>query len=141
MSVLLFYLIDWRGKGERFANNIVVKYFRTWGMVALTIFALQIWSFVPRAIFNWTIPSMNLLSEQFPARDRGWIVLIFAIVTILFYDLLIWFWAQINFIGTFEWIIIKLGVVITKQPSKRLNFKYMLNEVAWMNYQPLISTT
>ncbi len=139
--VLRFYLIDWRGKGERFANNIVMKYFRTWGMVALTIFALQIWSFVPRAIFNWTIPSMNLLSEQFPAGDRSWIVLIFAIVTILFYDLLIWLWAQINFIGTFEWIIIKLGVVITKQPSKRLNFKYMLNEVAWMNYQPLISTT
>ncbi|NHJ86072.1 MAG: hypothetical protein FK734_11465 [Asgard group archaeon] len=130
--VLLFYLIDWRGKGAKFAKNIVVKYFRTWGMIALTIFALQIWSLVPRAVFNWTYPE-NLMSYQF-GLGQEWIVLIFAVVTVLFYDLLIWLWAQTNFFMSFEWFIIRFSSLASKEPSKRLNFKFMLREVNWMNY-------
>ena len=107
-------------------------------MVALSIFALQIWSLVPRALFNWTIPSLNLMSEQF-AIGSEWPVIIFAIATILFYDLLIWSWAQINFIGSFEWMIIKFSSLATKDPSKRLNFKYMLNDIQWINYRELVS--
>jgi hypothetical protein len=134
--VLLFWLIDWRGKGEQFAKNPVVKYFRVWGMLALTIFALQIWSLVPRAIFNFTHPE-NLMNYRF-LRGQEWIVLIFAVVTIIFYDLIIWLWAQINFVGSFEWMIINVASLITKKPSKRLKVKYMLNEIDWMNFELLI---
>lgn len=134
--VLLFWLIDWRGKGEKFAQNIIVKYFRVWGMVALSIFALQIWSLVPRAIFNWTIPSMNLMIDKF-AIGSEWPVILFAIATILFYDLIIWIWAQINFVGSFEWLIIKFSGLATKEPSKRLNFKFVLNKIQWINYKEL----
>jgi len=138
--LLFFYLVEWRGKSEKFAKNIVVKYFRTWGMIALTIFALQIWSLAPRAAFNWTM-SMNTMNELIdPFTQKGWfgIVLLFAIATVLFYDLLIWSWAQINFIGSYEWLIIKFSSLASKEPSNRLNFKYMLNKVDWMNYKPLI---
>lgn len=132
--VFLFWLIDWRGKSEKFAQNVVVKYFRVWGMVALTIFALQIWSLVPRAIFNWTVPAHNLMNYRFGVGQE-WIVLLFAIATILLYDLLIWSWAQINFIGSYEWLIVKFSSLATKKPSRRLNFRYMLNNVQWINYQ------
>ncbi|MBN1329845.1 MAG: hypothetical protein JXA54_10260 [Candidatus Heimdallarchaeota archaeon] len=139
--VLLFYLIEWRGKGEKFAKNIIVKYFRTWGMLALTIFGLQIWSLAPRAVFNWTMQSTNVMNELIdPFTQKGWfgIVLLFAIATILFYDLIVWLWAQVNFTGSYEWFIIKFNSLSSKQPSNRLNFKYMLNQVDWMNYKPLI---
>ncbi|MBD3193259.1 MAG: hypothetical protein GF308_21675 [Candidatus Heimdallarchaeota archaeon] len=133
--VLLFWLIDWRGKGEQFAKNPIIKYFRVWGMLALTIFFLQIWSLIPRAVFNFTHPE-NLMNYRFP-KGQEWIVFIFAFVTIIFYDLLIWLWAQINFVGSFEWIIIRFASIVTKKPSKRLKVKYMLNEINWMNYQSL----
>ena len=136
IMILLLWLVEYRGKSQKFGNNPVVKYFRLWGMFALSIFSLQIYSLVPRAAFNPLFKSMNLMSDKF-ALEQGWWVLLFAVITILFYDLLLWLWSRINFMFSFEWLIIRLAALPTKQVSPRLNVKEMLHEVEWLNYQEL----
>ena len=135
LMILLLWLVEYRGKAQKFGNNIIVKYFRLWGTIALSVFSLQIWSLVPRAILN-PFFNINLLSEKFPFK-YGWWVLLFAVLTILCYDILFWLWAQINFIFSFEWFIIKLGSLPTKSASRRLNVKEILHEVEWMDYKEL----
>ncbi|MCK4972173.1 MAG: hypothetical protein KAS52_02555, partial [Candidatus Heimdallarchaeota archaeon] len=80
---------------------------------------------------------INLMNEKFELLTGGWWVLMFAVLTILCYDLLFWLWAQINFIFSFEWFIIRLGSIPTKSVSKRLNVKEILHEVEWMDYQKM----
>jgi len=125
-----------RGKSQKFENNPVVKYFRLWGMFALSIFSLQIYSLVPRAIFNPLFKNLNLMSEKF-ALSQVWWVLMFAVITVLFYDILLWLWSRINFMFSFEWLIIRLASLPMKQVSPRLNVKEMLHEAEWLNYKEL----
>ncbi len=136
LMILLLWLVEYRGKAHKFGNNIIVKYFRLWGTIALSVFSLQIWSLVPRAILN-PLFSINLMNEKFELLTGGWWVLMFAVLTILCYDLLFWLWAQINFIFSFEWFIIKLGSIPTRSVSKRLNVKEILHEVEWMDYKEM----
>ncbi|MCK4895937.1 MAG: hypothetical protein KAS47_03960 [Candidatus Heimdallarchaeota archaeon] len=136
IMILLLWLVEYRGKAQKFGNNIIVKYFRLWGTIALSVFSLQIWSLVPRAILN-PLFGINLMNEKFELLTGGWWVLMFAVLTILCYDLLFWLWAQINFIFSFEWFIIRLGSIPTKSVSKRLNVKEILHEVEWMDYQKM----
>ncbi len=135
IMILLLWLVEYRGKAQKFGNNIIVKYFRLWGTIALSVFSLQIWSLVPRAILN-PIFNINLMNEKFPLK-YGWWVILFAVLTILCYDLLFWLWAQINFIFSFEWFIIKLGSLPTKSVSRRLNVKEILHGVEWMDYKEM----
>ncbi|MHA1202744.1 MAG: hypothetical protein ACTSQ4_09500 [Candidatus Heimdallarchaeaceae archaeon] len=136
LMILLLWLVEYRGKAQKFGNNIIVKYFRLWGTIALSVFSLQIWSLVPRAILN-PLFGINLMNEKFELLTGGWWVLMFAVLTILCYDLLFWLWAQVNFIFSFEWFIIKLGSIPTKSVSKRLNVKEILHEVEWMDYKEM----
>jgi hypothetical protein len=136
IMILLLWLVEYRGKAQKFGNNIIVKYFRLWGTIALSVFSLQIWSLVPRAILN-PLFDINLMNEKFELLTGGWWVLMFAVLTILCYDLLFWLWAQVNFIFSFEWFIIKLGSIPTKSVSKRLNVKEILHEVEWMDYEEM----
>jgi len=136
IMILLLWLVEYGGKAQKFGNNIIVKYFRLWGTIALSVFSLQIWSLVPRAILN-PLFTINLMNERFELLTGGWWVLMLAVLTILCYDILFWLWAQINFIFSFEWFIIKLGSIPTKSVSKRLNVKEILHEVEWMDYLKL----
>ncbi|MCG3223482.1 MAG: hypothetical protein H7647_03380 [Candidatus Heimdallarchaeota archaeon] len=136
IMILLLWLVEYRGKAQKFGNNIIVKYFRLWGTIALSVFSLQIWSLVPRAILK-PLFNINLMNEKFELLTGGWWVLMFAVLTILCYDLLFWLWAQINFIFSFEWFIIKLGSIPTKSVSQRLNVKEILHEVEWMDYKEM----
>ncbi len=136
IMTLLLWLVEFRGKSQSFGNNIVVKYFRIWGTLALTIFVLQIYSIVPRAILN-PLFQMDLMSGRFSKEEFG-IVFFFAFLTVLFYDLLIWLWAKINFKWSFEWIIVHLTAKFSKMDaSSRLNFKEILNEVHWLDFKEL----
>jgi hypothetical protein len=130
-------LVEYRGKSQKFGNNIIVKYLRTWGTISLSIFALQIYHLVPYAVFNTAFPSVDVLGGKFTPETEWWIMLL-AFVTILFYDLLIWLWGRINFFLSFEWMIIKFTNIATKEKSTdRLNHKKILNEIEWMDYKEL----
>ena len=130
---LLLWLVEFRGKSQKFGDHIVVKYFRRWGVIALSIFALQIYSLVPRAIFN-PLTSLNLLNEPITRNNEGWVFL-FAAITVLFYDLLIWLWGKVNFAGSFEWMIGKISIKFAPNRNSRLNFNLILNNVQWIDFK------
>lgn len=135
--VLMLNLVEFRGKGTKFANHKIVLYFRRWGIIALTIFALQIWSLVPRALLN-PFFTINLMSERF-SKDNFYIVFIFALLTILAYDFLIWIWGKVNFAGSFEWAITKFSALKTNHKAIRLNFEEMKYHVDWLNFDYISS--
>ena len=137
LFTLMLWLVEYRGKSQKFGNNIIVKYFRNWGTIALTIFVLQIYHLVPYAAMNPAFTSVNLLNGKFPQNQEGWVFLL-AFITILFFDLLIWLWAQINFLFSFEWFIIHLNNIGSKERiSQRLKFKKIMSEVEWINFKEL----
>ena len=130
--VLMLLLIEFRGKAQKFGNRKVVVYLRRWSIIALTIFALQIWSLVPRALLN-PFFDLNLMHERFP-KDQFGIVFIFAVVTVLVYDVLIWVWGKVNFAYSFEWFITKFSARSAKHKAIRLNFKEMKYDIEWINF-------
>jgi len=138
---ILLRLVEFRGRGEKFGNRSIIKYFRKWGIIAMTMFSLQIYMLVPRAIFYPIFDSiygLNVVSEQFnrfihyPLAEV-W-VFGFAFVTILAFDFLLWLWSKVNYTGSYEWIITKVtsGKGL-KASVSRLNHKEIINEVVWLN--------
>ncbi|MCG3256130.1 MAG: DUF1624 domain-containing protein [Candidatus Heimdallarchaeota archaeon] len=136
LMTLLLWLVEFRGKSQKFGNNIIVKYFRIWGVLSLSIFVLQIYHLVPYAIFNPAFKTVNLLSGQFGQGGEYWVLLL-AFVTVLFFDLIVWIWARFNFVLSFEWMIQRLSSLSTKEKPDKLNFKKILNEVEWIDYRKL----
>ena len=136
LMTLLLWLVEYRGKSQKFGNNIVVKYFRIWGVLSLSIFVLQIYHLVPYAIFNPAFKTVNLLGGQFGQGGEYWVLLL-AFITVLFFDLIVWAWARFNFVLSFEWMIQRLSSLSTKEKPDKLNFKKILNEVEWIDYKKL----
>ena len=136
LVTLLLWLVEYRGKSQVFGNNIVVKYFRIWGAISLSIFVLQIYHLVPYAIFNPAFPSVDVLGGQFGQGGEYWGLLI-AFVTVLFFDLIVWIWARFNFVFSFEWMIQRLSSLTTKEKPNKLNFKKLLHEIDWIDYKEL----
>jgi len=135
MVGLFLRLVEFRGKGEKFATSNVGKYFRRWGIIALTIYSLQIFALLPRWLLSFLLPSdQNLLIYLFPKYSEGYVLLV-AMFMVLSYDLLIKLWAKINFKFTFEWFIVRLASRGSRYPvSQRLNTKRILDETEWINY-------
>jgi hypothetical protein len=127
---ILLWVVEYRGNSQKFGDHWLVTYFRRWGLIPMTIFALQIWSLAPRILFNFAVPGYNLVSERLP-YSMELVVLIFAIITVLFYDLLIWLWGKVNYAGSFEWIILRISSRGRRSKMQRLNFDKMLNHVKW----------
>ncbi|MBN2157600.1 MAG: DUF1624 domain-containing protein [Candidatus Lokiarchaeota archaeon] len=137
---LMLRLVEFRGRGDKFGNRAIIKYFRKWGIIAMTMFAIQIYMLVPRAILYplfSRLYGLNTISDQFlrgthPGAEV-W-VLFFAVITILSYDFLLWLWNKINYAGSYEWIITKVtsgrGL---KATVSRLNHREIMNEVKWIN--------
>ncbi len=136
LMTLLLWLVEFRGKSQKFGNRIIVKYFRIWGVLSLSIFVLQIYHLVPYAIFNPAFKTVNLLADEFGQGGEYWVLLL-AFITVLFFDLIVWIWARFNFVLSFEWMIQRLSSLSTKEKPDKLNFKKILNEVEWIDYKKL----
>jgi hypothetical protein len=134
--MMILRLVEYRGKGENFANNWLVKIFRRWGMIALSIYALEIFDLIPEWFLNITIG--NWLNLNFFHRIFGYgqisYALYVAIFALLWYEGLVRIWAYFNFKGSFEWFLIKVQTFGSKQTSRRLDSKRVLNETEWMNF-------
>ena len=72
--------------------------------------------------------------EPITRNHEGWVFL-FAAITVLFYDLLIWLWGKVNFTGSFEWIIGKISIKFAPNRNSRLNFDLILNNVQWIDFK------
>lgn len=140
---LLLWLVEYRGKSQKFGDNIIVKHFRLWGMVSLSLYVLQILELFPRwffgVFFNLIFKTnINAVPGGVFGQGQEFIAIFFAFISILFFELVVFLWSRINFIFSFEWFIVRITGLLTKRPSKRLNVELMMNEIEWLNYKERI---
>lgn len=111
LVILLFRLIEFRGKSEAFANR--TKIIRRFGTVAFTNYNNQ-W------IFFFVFFLTSLLFTGTAYQKFGWGgTFTTIIVTYSIYSLILFGWEKINYIGSLEWIIrsITNNVVPTRRQS------------------------
>lgn len=134
--MLCFRLIEFRGRGEKFANRRIIKIFRKWSMVALTVYALELYDLIPKWTLNLAlrnVTGINFLEKTLGFGEIHWGLLI-AIYCILWYHLLIWLWGKINFRFAFEWFMLRFQSIATKMISERLDVDLMMNKVVWKDF-------
>jgi len=141
---LLLWLVEYRGKSEKFANNVIVKHFRRWGIISLSLYVLQIFELIPRAIIGFFYnlafnTNINMIQGAVFGIGDEYKVILYAILVMVFWELLVYLWSRINFCLSFEWVIVNLIGLYTKQKSRRLNVKYMLDEVEWIDYKAMLN--
>lgn len=135
---ILLRVVEYRGKGESFANRRFVKHFRLWGMASLTIFSLAMFELVPRfalgSIYNLLYSSdVNLLGSSIFGYGEEIKALTVAIVVITSFELMVYVWSKFNFKFGYEWFIIRLQSMVTRSQSNRLNVDLLLNKTQWEN--------
>ncbi|MBN1329032.1 MAG: hypothetical protein JXA54_06120 [Candidatus Heimdallarchaeota archaeon] len=142
---IFFFLwtVEFRGVAQKFGNNRVVKHFRKWGMISLTIYTLEIFELFPRFIvqsfYNLIFSNdINLMIGGTFSKGEEYKALIFAFIAILFFEFLIFLWSKISFIFSFEWFITTLTKALSKQPTYRLNYHMMMNHIKWIDFKELI---
>ena len=131
MVVMLFLrIVEYRGKSEKFANNLIVKHFRLWAIASLSIFWLEIVDLFPKWILN--IIFAKKIGKNLFEHSLGYgyftIALGVGAFSFLFYELIVFLWSRVNFKGSFEWFLINLQAIGSKTKSKRLNVKALLNQ-------------
>ena len=138
--VLMIFLglVEFRGRGEKFANRRIVKFFRLWSMASLTIFVADLYFYVPRFFLSLILnnfTSYNVMEDNIFSGVEGlpWVLLV-SFVVILFYEILIWVWSKVNFTGSAEWLLILMQSKLTGQKSTRLDVDTMMNKVHWINF-------
>lgn len=140
---LLLYFVEFKEKGAKFGNNSLVKFFRTWGIISLTIYIMQIFEYFPRLLLHLmfsSVAGVNFLQNGIYGRGEELGVIFITIFTLLWFYLLILVWSKIDFIGSFEWCIMKIQSFFFKTKIKRLNAEMLLNSVQWINFMPIAQT-
>ena len=126
--VIVIYFIEIRGKGNAFANAKISVFFRRFGNLSLTIWALQwtmmIYLRIVHLIFYGTsIPFIDgpIFNSEL-SGNATW-GLFFGMIPIWF--LLLWVWEKANYKGSLEWLFAK---VVSKDSSK-VDLKFALHNV------------
>jgi len=142
MIMLMLGLIEYRGKSDIFANRKIVKHFRLWGMISLSVYSLQILEILPKWILSILITYLfvpiNLLQHSIFGYTEEFKAILISIYIISFFELMISLWSKINFKYSFEWCIINLASLGSKSKSQRLDVQLILNEVHWTNYKQIL---
>ncbi|MCG3222658.1 MAG: hypothetical protein H7641_14860 [Candidatus Heimdallarchaeota archaeon] len=135
--ILFLRLVEFRGKAAKFAKNPVVKYFRLWSMVSLSVFCLQIYEMFGRWLLTLIVSpfrSINFLQQgTFGYHSVHW-PMIAALFVIFCFDILLRLWARINFVASFEWFVIRFQGLATKDISPRLDVDLMMNRMKWISF-------
>ena len=106
-------------------------------MVALTVYALEIFDIFPEwtlNLFLGKITGLNFFERIFNI-DQLPLALAVAVYSVFWYYLLLLLWGKFNYKGSFEWLLIQIQGLISKQKSQRLNVDLMLKKVEWMNFK------
>ncbi|MEA2071940.1 MAG: hypothetical protein U9O98_11715, partial [Asgard group archaeon] len=134
---LTLYFIEFKGRAMRFGNNFLVKFFRRWGIISLTIYILQIFEYFPRLILQLlfgSVANVNFIQNAIYGRGQEWGVIFVTYFTMLWFYFLILTWGKIQYIGSFEWGILKLQEKLFHTKSRRIQPEILLNDVQWINF-------
>ncbi|UJG43911.1 MAG: heparan-alpha-glucosaminide N-acetyltransferase domain-containing protein [Candidatus Heimdallarchaeum endolithica] len=134
LTMLLLRLVEYKGKMVKFGNNWIIKKFRLWSMVSLTLFVLDLYEFVPRAFLTLIlIPfKIDLLNDNIFTGITGFYYAIsVAVFNVLWFHFTLKLWSRYNFLGSFEWMIIKLQKFFLKKRTTKLNVSFIFSNKEW----------
>ncbi len=134
----LLALIEYRGKGKTFANRRIVKFFRRWSVLSLTIYSLHILELLPRWILSLILqklPWYNFMEEGIIGRGQElWMFLAIAYI-LLFYELAVRLFIQFKMRGSFEWLLVKLPNLFKGVKSSKIVSDLFGDEIEWISYK------
>ncbi len=135
--VAILRFVEYRARAHIFANRRFVRYCRRWGMIALSIYGLEILDLLPKWTLNLVLGELTGVNFLLNSLGYGKMTyaLLVALYSIIWYDIVIRLWSKINFKFSFEWISISLQGLITKSPSTRLDVDLMLNRTLWKEFK------
>jgi len=130
-------LVEFRGRAQKAANTKFIRFMRRWAMVALTVYALEIYDIFPEwtlNLFLGKIAGLNFFERIF-TFDQLPLALAVAVYSVFWYYILLLLWGKVNYKGSLEWLLIQIQGMVSKQKSQRLNVNLMLKRVEWMNFK------
>ena len=130
-------LVEFRGRAQKAANSRFVRFMRRWAMVALTVYALEIFDILPEWTLNLLLGKMtglNFFERIFNLDQLPWALAV-AVYSVFWYYLLLLIWGKFNYKGSLEWLLIQIQGLVSKQKSQRLNVNLMLKKVEWKNFK------
>ena len=135
---IFLWLVEYRGRVKKFAERKIVKHFRFWSIISLSVYCLAIIELLPRKIFGVIYnlifsAEYNFMHTSLFGYGEELHALTMAVTVILFFEMVLYYWSKINFKFSFEWFIIGSAALKTKKRSSRLNVKHILDEVIWYN--------
>ncbi|MHA1685644.1 MAG: hypothetical protein ACTSYD_04455 [Candidatus Heimdallarchaeaceae archaeon] len=135
----MFSLVECKGKAQKFGQNKIVKIFRKWGMLSLTLFVLELFETLSKGlltVLTWPLFHADFIKENtFSGIDGFYGTLLVAFFVLLCFYALVELWSRVNFFLSFEWLIVEIQGLITKQKSAKINVKKMMNDVIWINFK------
>ena len=139
-AMLLFlWLVEFRGNPEAFANRRAVRALRLWAMASLTIWSLEIFELLPRALFgavhNAISPQrIDALSHGFVGPGQEPMAVLIAVWVMVAFHVLVVVWSRFDFKYTFEWFVIRIASLGSGRLSRRLDVEHMMNHVQWARF-------
>jgi len=135
--VVILRLVEYRAKAYIFAKRRFVRYCRKWGMIALSIYGLEILDLLPKWTLNLVLGEKTGINFLLGTLGYGKMTyaLLVATYSIIWYDIVIRLWSRVNFKLSFEWVSIRLQGLITKSPSTRLDVDLILNKTKWQEFK------
>jgi hypothetical protein len=133
-----FAIVEYRGKGEKFANRRFVKYFRRWSILSLTIYSLHILEFFPRWILTLVlrrIPGYDFLNEGIISRGQEHWMFLAIIYVLLFYELVVRLFTHFKMKGSFEWILVKSLNLSRGVKSSKIVSDLFGDKIEWISYK------
>ena len=128
---LLLYIVEFHGHVESFTK--FTTFWRRWGMMALSIYCLQIIDFIPKIIV-YVITGER--AHKRGGLDIAWTFLMIAI-TIIWFEVLLRIWSKRDFKYSLEWIIVNLTTRAHGFKTSRMQVKSVVYDIEPMKFQRL----
>ncbi len=138
LLMILFGQIEFKGKGEKFANRFVWKFFRRWGTFSLTIYSLHILELLPRFILTLIskpTTGVSLMEYSVIPKELFWVIILIVIYVLMFYELVVQILIEVKMKGSMEWLFVKLQGIFSKVKSNKLDSGLKKEEVVWVSYE------
>lgn len=142
LLMLFFRRVEFKGRGKVFADNWLSRELRLWSMASLSIYALEIFDFIPASFMNLIAGRFvghNFLLRTFNQPHQMGYALLYACFSLVCYIGLIRLWSQANFIGSFEWFLLRVQNGFRKPKLNRLDTDLILNKTGWIIFVDQVS--
>ncbi len=138
LLMIILSQVEFKGKGEKFANGFVWKFFRRWGTFSLTIYSLHILELLPRYILTLIsepTTGINLMEHYVIPKELFWVIIFIVIYVLMYYELVVQILIQVKMKGSMEWIFVNIQGLFSKVKSNKLDSGIKKEEVIWISYK------